>query len=218
MLNWLPENVSTFGGDIDRLFYIIYYLTTIVWLVVTGALVVFIVKYRRREGQKADYSHGNTRLEIIWTSATFLIMIVLALISQPTWARIKEQAPAGDVSVQVTGKQFNWIILYPGPDRQFGTSDDLQVENELHVPVNQVVHLTLKSSDVIHSFFVPQFRLKQDMVPGREIPAWFQATKTGKYEIGCAELCGFGHGTMRGWVNVLTEQEYEQWVKEHWPS
>lgn len=218
MLNWLPENVSTYGGDVDALFYIIYYLTAIVWLVVTATLVVFIIKYRQRQGQKAEYSHGNTTLEIVWTSATFIIMIVLALISQPTWAKIKERTPAGDVTVEVTGKQFNWIIRYPGPDEQFGTADDLQVENELHVPVNKNVRLILKSNDVIHSFFVPQFRLKQDSLPGREIPAWFKATKTGKYEIACAELCGFGHGTMRGWVYVLADEEYAQWVKEHWPS
>lgn len=218
MLNWLPENVSTYGGDVDALFYVIYYLTTIVWLAVTAALVVFIIKYRRREGRKAEYSHGNTTLEIVWTSATFIIMIALALVSQPTWAKIKERAPAGDVTVEVTGKQFNWIIRYPGPDEQFGTADDLQVENELHVPVDKNIRLILKSSDVIHSFFVPQFRLKQDSLPGREIPAWFKATKTGKYEIACAELCGFGHGTMRGWVYVLTDEEYAQWVKEHWPS
>lgn len=92
------------------------------------------------------------------------------------------------------------------------------MENELHVPVNKVVHIILKSRDVIHSFFMPHLRLKQDAVPGREIIAWFEATKPGRYEAACAELCGFGHYTMRGVVYVDTPQQYQEWVEKTWPS
>ena len=98
------------------------------------------------------------------------------------------------------------------------TKDDLKIENELHVPVNKVVILTLKSEDVIHSFFVPNLRLKQDTLPGREIPAWFEAIKAGTYEIPCAELCGFGHSGMKGKLIVHTPADYAKWVKKHWPS
>jgi len=118
----------------------------------------------------------------------------------------------------VTAKQFNWEIVYPGPDGKFDTADDLQVDNELHVPVNRAVHVFLASKDVIHSFFLPQLRLKQDAVPGRVIQAWFQATKTGRYEIPCAELCGFGHSGMLGHLTVYSPEEYGKWVKEKWPS
>jgi cytochrome c oxidase subunit 2 len=118
----------------------------------------------------------------------------------------------------VTAKQFNWEMLYPGPDGQFGTADDLLLDNELHVPVNKVVRVTLKSKDVIHSFFLPHVRLKQDAVPGREIEAWFEATKLGRYEIPCAELCGFGHSGMKGWLTVHPPDEYQKWVKQRWPS
>ncbi len=99
-----------------------------------------------------------------------------------------------------------------------GTDDDLELENELYVPVDTDIWVTLSAEDVIHSFFVPQFRLKQDSVPGRDIPAWFRVTKPGTYEIACAELCGFGHGTMRGWVHVLSHEAYAAWAQENWPG
>ena len=218
MLRWLPENVSTYGGKVDSLFYLIYYITATVFFLVAITMVVFLIKYRRREGRQASYIHGNTTLEIVWTAATALILVVLMFISKPVWGLIKQHMPPGDVYVQVIAKQFNWEVVYPGPDKEFGTADDLQIDNELHVVVNKVVGVALNSKDVIHSFFVPNFRLKQDAVPGREIPVWFEATKPGKYELACAELCGFGHYGMRGWVFVHAEEEYQQWVKEQWPS
>jgi cytochrome c oxidase subunit 2 len=92
------------------------------------------------------------------------------------------------------------------------------VENELHVPVNKVVRVALRADDVIHSFFLPNLRLKQDAVPGREIPAWFEATKTGRYEIPCAELCGFGHSGMLGYMTVHSAEDYQKWARERWPS
>ncbi len=217
MLDWLPPNVSTYGGEIDKFFYVIYYITTAVFFLVAGAMIYFIFKYRHKEGRKARYYHGNVTLEYIWTSATFIAMIVLALVSKPVWSKIKQHVPPTDIVVQVTGKQFNWEMLYPGPDKTFGTSDDYQVDNLLHVPVNTVVEVRLKSKDVIHSFFVPQVRLKQDAVPGREIRAWFEVTQTGKYEIPCAELCGFGHSGMLGHLLVHTPEEYDAWVQSTWP-
>ncbi len=218
MLSWLPENVSTYGQDIDRLFYLIYYITGVAFLLVAGAMVIFLVLYRHREGRRARYTHGNTTLEIIWTIVPAVILVVLSFMSQATWGNIKGHLPPADVDVQVTAKQFNWEMTYPGPDGKLGTNDDLQLENELHVPVNKVVRVHLKSKDVIHSFFLPNLRLKQDAVPGREIQAWFQATKPGRYELPCAELCGFGHSGMRGWMYVHPADEYDKWVKEQWPS
>ncbi len=217
MLNWLPENVSTYGEDIDRLFYLIYYITGVTFLLVAGAMVAFLILYRHREGRPARYTHGNTTLEIIWTIVPAVILVVLSFMSQATWGNIKGHMPPSDVHVQVTAKQFNWEVTYPGPDGKLGTEDDLEMENEVHVPVNKVILVHLKSKDVIHSFFLPNMRLKQDAVPGREIQAWFQATKPGRYELPCAELCGFGHSGMRGWVYVHPADEYDKWVKEHWP-
>jgi cytochrome c oxidase subunit 2 len=215
MMEWLPENVSTFGEEIDALFYLIYYITGAVFILVTVLMVLFLVMYRHREGRAAVYSHGNTALEIIWTVVPAIILIVIAFISVSTWTKVKASAPPSDFNLQVTGKQFNWEILYPGPDGKFGTQDDFKIDNEMHVPVNKVVRIILKASDVIHSFFLPNLRVKQDAVPGRDILVWFEATKTGKYELPCAELCGFGHSGMLGWLFVDSPEDYEKWVKEN---
>jgi cytochrome c oxidase subunit 2 len=217
MMSWLPENVSTFGGEVDSLFYLIYYITGATFILVTVAMIAFLIMYRRREGRRAIYSHGNTSLEIIWTVVPAIILIVLSFMSQATWAKIKAHVPPSDFTVRVTAKQFNWEMLYPGPDGKFGTADDLLLENQLHVPAGKVVHAVLTSKDVIHSFFLPNLRLKQDTVPGREIVAWFEATKPGQYELPCAELCGFGHSGMKGWLYVHTPEDYAKWVQEKWP-
>ena len=221
MLRWLPENISTFGQGVDTLFSAIYYITLIVLILVMATLIVFLIKYRHQEGKKATYIEGSTTLEIIWTAATTVIVFVLAMFSYPQWNKIKSPAqfPENpDVVVQVSGKQFNWDMTYPGPDNEFETDDDLTLENELHVPINAVVHIRLTSQDVIHSFFVPQLRLKQDALPNRFINVWFEATKAGRYEIPCAELCGFGHSEMRGYLNVHEQTHYDAWVQERWPQ
>ena len=212
---WLPENVSTFGRDIDWLFHLIYYITGITAILVFATMLAFLVMYRDRPGRKARYTHGNTTLEIVWTVVPALILVILTLLSVPAWSRIKMTMPDTDFVVQVTAKQFNWQVTYPGADGKFGTDDDKTLLDEMHVPVNKVVRVILKSQDVIHSFFVPQFRIKQDAVPGHEIRAWFDATKPGKYEWPCAELCGFGHSGMRGWIYVHTPEEYPKWAAEN---
>jgi len=218
MLNWLPENISTYGAEIDSLFYVIYYITLVTFILVAAAMVIFLIKYRHREGHQAKYTHGHTGLEITWTAITTIVMLGFGLMSAPLWSKIKQDVPPYDIQVQVTGKQFNWEVLYPGPDETFGTEDDVQLENMVHVPVNKVVRVILTSKDVIHSFFVPVLRLKQDMLPGRKIDAWFEATKPGRYEIPCAELCGFGHSGMLGYLIVHTDEDYQAWVNETWPE
>jgi len=215
---WLPPNVSTYGGDVDRLFYLIFYITGIAWVLVQAVMLIFLWQYRHKEGRRAEYSHGNTTLEIIWTIVPALILVILGFISRSTWAAIRYTHPPSDTIVQITAKQFNWEVLYPGPDGKFDTDDDKMIENDLHVPVGKVVRVRLTSKDVIHSFFVPVFRLKQDAVPGRVIEVWFEATTPGVYELPCAELCGFGHSGMLGHVTVQTPGDYQAWIKEQWPS
>ena len=216
MLNWwLPENVSSFGGDIDWLFHLIYAITAITGILVFVTLIAFLVMYRDRPGRRARYTHGNTMLEIVWTIVPALILVVLTFLSVPAWSKIKMSQPPTDLVIEVNAKQFNWQVSYPGPDGKFGTEDDKRFLDEMHVPVNKPVVVVLKSQDVIHSFFVPSFRIKQDAVPGREIRAWFDATKPGKYEWPCAELCGFGHSGMKGWVYVHSPADYEKWAAEN---
>jgi len=215
---WLPENVSTFGGKVDQIFYLIYYITNITFLIVITLLIAFLVLYRHREGRRATYTHGNTTMEIAWTIAPAVILVLLGFISKARWDEIKTSRPPAAINVRVTALQFNWEVLYPGPDGQFDTADDYQVLNDLHVPEHKVVYVHLRSKDVIHSFFLPHLRVKQDALPGKEITVWFEATKAGQYPIPCAELCGFGHSGMQGRLFVDGPTEYEKWVKEQWPA
>jgi cytochrome c oxidase subunit 2 len=212
---WLPENVSTFGQDIDWLFHLIYVITGITFVLVTVTFLAFLWVYRDRPGRRARYTHGNTTLEIVWTVVPAAILVVLTFLSVPAWSRIKMTMPQTDFVVEVLAKQFNFEVTYPGADGRFGTADDRRFSDEMHVPIGRPIRVNLKAQDVIHSFFVPAFRLKQDAVPGREIPVWFEVTKPGKYELPCAELCGFGHSGMRGWVYAHTPEEYAKWAAEN---
>jgi len=209
----LPDTISTFGADIDRLFHAIVIITGIVFVLVEVTLVVFLVKYRHREGRRSEYSHGNTKLEIGWTSATALIVLILGMVSWGLWQRIKNPAffPEPGLQLEITAKQFEWNVKYPGADGQLDTDDDFTVRNQLHVPANVPVQIRLQAEDVIHSFFVPELRLKQDAVPGMEIPMWFEATTAGNYVVGCAELCGLGHYRMRGSMTVHEPADFESW-------
>ena len=215
MLRWLPEDVSSYGHEIDSLFYLIYYITAVTFILVTVLMVVFLIMYRDKGGRRATYSHGNTALEIIWTIIPAAILIVLAFMSVSSWAKVKRHVPDTDFELGIAAKQFNWEVSYPGPDGKLGTDDDVKFDNDLHIPVNKPIRLQLTSKDVIHSFFIPNMRFKQDAVPGRQITAWFDAIKPGKYEIPCAELCGFGHSGMKGWVFVHTPEDYEKWADEN---
>jgi cytochrome c oxidase subunit II len=212
---WLPENVATYGAGIDWMFLLIYWITGVTFVLVIGALLAFLWVYRDRPGRRARYTHGNSSLEIAWTVAPAAILVALTLLSVPMWSDIKLNIPQSDLVINVTGKQFNWEVTYPGPDGKFGTDDDKTLLDEMHVPINKVVRINLRGRDVIHSFFVPQFRFKQDAVPGRSIAQWFEVTKPGKYEAPCAELCGIGHSGMKAWVVAHTPEDYAKWAAEN---
>ncbi len=222
MLAWLPENVSTFGGDVDSIFSLIYNIVS-VWFVATQAILIFcIIRFRRREGRRSAYLPGNTMSQMMWILIPCAVVLALDLWidfrGADVWAKVKLSRPVPHLVVRLKAKQFNWIFTYPGPDGKFGTKDDKTFKNDFHAPVNKVVRVVLTGEDVIHSFFIPEMRLKQDVVPGREIPAWFEATRTGKFEIPCAELCGTGHTGMKGFLYVDSEADYKSWVSKNWPG
>jgi len=222
MLSWLPENVSTYGGDIDSLFAIIYYIVGVWFLAAEGLLLYFIVRYRRREGRPAVYVRGASLRQLSWVLVPAAIVLALDLFidykGHPVWARVKQDFPPDALRIGGTAKQFNWAFTYPGRDGELGTGDDFTMDNELHVPVDQNVHIAVESQDVIHSFFIPVIRVKQDVLPGRTTNVWFNARKTGRYELPCAELCGFGHYTMRGFLVVHSPEEYRQWIESRTPA
>lgn len=213
-MRWLPEQASTFAGDIDVMFWVITVITGLAFVIVEVALVFFVIRYRRRPGRRAEPIHGNTTAEVIWTAVPAVVVVILGVWSSRIWAQIKsrDRLPANAVQLAIAAKQFEWNVTYPGADGVLRTDDDFTIRNQLHVPANQPVVAELTSEDVIHSFFVPEFRIKQDAVPGMQIPLWFEATQTGEFEIACAELCGNSHYRMRGRVIVHEPAEYQAWM------
>jgi cytochrome c oxidase subunit 2 len=232
---WFPPDYSTHGPAIDAQFMRTLTVVGIAFVLAQLALGYVVFRYGRRGNERAIYSHGSNRLEVTWTLITAAIFIALAVLGQRVWAQMHLQpASAEAVKVHVVGQQFQWNFHYPGPDKVFGRVDPKKIDDSslnfvgldmtdagaaddaqlttLAVPVNRPVELTLRSKDVIHSFFVPNLRFKQDTVPGMSILMHFTATKVGRYEIPCAELCGNNHFNMKSFLLVLPENEYSDLV------
>ncbi|HTL52392.1 MAG TPA: cytochrome c oxidase subunit II [Planctomycetota bacterium] len=234
----LPENISTYGGDIDHLFNLILWITGVTFVITEGLLIYTLLAFRHREGHKSDYVHGNHNLEIAWTVVPALLLVGLAIYQLGPWKHIKMDnmdPNAPDVlHVQVLAKQFEWNFRYAGEDRVFGAdpkhpeneADDIYSTGRLVIPKGTKVVVEMRSTDVIHSLFLPYFRFKQDLMPGMTVHGWFEATKTTKegqternnpffnYEIACAELCGPQHGRMRAQLVILEKAEFEEWKKD----
>jgi cytochrome c oxidase subunit 2 len=172
--------------------------------------------YSKKRHDKATFTHGNHKLEMVWTIIPVILLLVIAFSQMKTWADIKFEGNMPDKApiAEVYASQFDWRFRYPGADGKLGTADDIENPFEFVVPVNEKLRFILRSRDVIHSFFVPYFRLKQDAVPGMAIPVWFEATKEGTYDLVCAELCGWGHYKMAGRVRVVSRAAYDAWMKK----
>jgi cytochrome c oxidase subunit 2 len=281
---WLPRNVSSYGGDVDRLFYIILYITGFFFILTESLLVYFMFTYAGRPlgahpvghhyaEKKVFWTsffksiarpvtaviHDQHRLELLWTFVPAVILLYVAFAQISTWEDIKYQSkmprPEQAQQIEVSARQFEWRIRYPTVERMrqwkanpelskdFGANpheDDIHVVNEVHTWKNHPVLVQLKTRDVIHSFYLPNLRLKQDALPGKTIPVWFMATeanahregdrwvdgggwdaKTGQpndaekvWELACAELCGWGHYKMIGRLYVHeTEEDFLAWLE-----
>jgi cytochrome c oxidase subunit II len=217
---WFPPNVSTYGGSIDTLFYVIMWMVTVVFVLTEGLLVYFVFRYSRRGEERGIYTHGNHTLELVWTAIPSLLLIFVAFSQMKTWATVKmnfpEEGPYTSEKplMYVYGSQFDWRVRYPDAQGNFEGADVIEVPYDIYVPEDVPVVLRLQSRDVLHSFFVPRFRLKQDAVPGMSIPVWFEATEAGDYDLICAELCGWGHYKMAGRIHVLPRDDFERWLAE----
>lgn len=211
---WLPPAATSVAERVDGLFMTILWITLAFLLLVTTLLVVFIVQYRRRDGARAHYITGNARLEFLWGAVPAVLLAVIAVMSTSLWSAMKREEPRDEdaVVVLVRPRQFQWDVTYPGRDGRFGTNDDVTAINRVDVPAGRDVVVRLEAQDVIHSFFVPEFRLKQDAVPGMTTRLWFNVPRAGEYEIACAELCGLGHYRMRGVLVVHEAGDYERWM------
>ena len=255
-MNWtqwlgLPLLASAHGEQIDRLIGWMHVFMLILFVGWGGFFVYALIRFRRSRNPVANYggvtSHASSYSEV---AVAVVEAILLFAFSIPIWAaRVDRMPPENEaLLVQVTGEQFAWNIHYAGPDGKFGRTDiskidtqsnslgldrsdpdakdDVTTLNQLYLPVNRPIIIRLRSKDVIHSFGVPEFRVKQDAVPGLTIPIWFvpnvttaeMRTRTGKaefqYEIACAQLCGLGHAKMRGFVTVQTAAEFQKWLED----
>ena len=213
--HYFPSGISTFSGNIDYVIDLIFILAAAWFVILQGLVIYFAIRYRRRPGVKAAYITGES-----WRQFAFvLVPVALALVcdlgidaaGSDTWEAVKGTLPPPALTVHVMAQQFSWKFTYPDEEGKFGTGHEL-VEDSLHVPAGQVVHVLLESKDVIHDFFVPDLRLKQDILPGRKITSWFNATKPGTYEIACSQLCGPAHFGMRGKIVVDTPSDYTNWL------
>lgn len=219
MIDQLVQPVSTFAGDIDGLILLIGVLVGFWFFVAEGAFFWLLWRFRRRDGVKAQYITGKEKHLKRWVTIPHGIIILcdvaIIVAAVMVWYKVKQDLPDADRTVRVVGQQWAWSFVHPGPDGELGTDDDIKTVDELHVEADQVYHFRLESRDVLHSFSVPVFRLKQDAVPGREITGWFEASVPGAYDIQCAEMCGIGHGNMAARIIVHTADEYATWVANH---
>jgi cytochrome c oxidase subunit 2 len=197
-----PERASSIAGSVDALFIFLLIVTGLVSLLIFVCLVYFAARYRYRAGVAAEQIEGSTPLELTWSVIPLFVFLAIF-----TWGAVvyfKERTPPRDsTEVYVVAKQWMWKLEHAEGQREI---------NELHVPVGRDVKLIMTSQDVIHSFFVPAFRIKQDVLPGRYTTVWFRATKPGTYHLFCAEYCGTQHSGMIGSVVVLAPAQYEAWT------
>ncbi|MEM9353381.1 MAG: cytochrome c oxidase subunit II [Planctomycetota bacterium] len=213
---WLPRDVSTHGSTIDGLFMFILYLTGAVFIVTELVLFYFMWKYDGgKNKEKVQYSHGSHTLEVVWTIIPAVTLLFIAIYQMDAWASAKMRAPDVPIICEVTGRQFNWDFRYPGPDGELYTVDDIvRTDGKLYLPVDEEILLRITSADVLHSFFLPNLRMKQDVIPGMQQSMWFKATETGGFDIVCAELCGWGHYKMKGRVYFMPRPEFEAKLDE----
>ena len=215
------EALSTYAADIDGLIMLIFVLVGPWFIVCEGIFFYFIIRFREKDGRRAEYITGEEKNQKRWITYPHLLVLICDLFivvgAVRVWYDVKQHLPEPYETVRVVGQQWAWSFAHPGPDKKLGTDDDIKTVDDLHIEVGKVYHYKLEARDVLHSFSVPVFRLKQDAIPGRVITGWFEATKTGTYDIQCAEICGIGHGVMAGRIIIESAEDYAAWVAENSP-
>ena len=232
-----PEAISAAAHSIDTQFFITLVITGGIFVIAQGLLGLYVLKYHSKRPGLVTYLHGNTKIEAAGAILCGILFMTLGVMGQRVWAQIHLDEVKSNVQlVEITAEQFAWNVRYSGADGTFGRTspqlydamrnpvgiepgdpagkDDIVLLNQLVVPVSQPIELRLLAKDVLHSFYVPVLRVKQDAVPGLQTQLRFTADKAGNYEIACAELCGLGHYRMEGTLKVLEPQEYEDWLRQ----
>src|ERR1700686_3435073 len=200
---FIPESASTYSGDVDALYFYISGVTVFFTLLISFVIIFFVIKYRRRNPFEIPRPiEGSTKLETLWSVIPLLIAMTIFFWGAKVYF-LQYRPPKNAEEVYVVGKQWMWKFQHATGQREI---------NELHVPVGRKIKFIMATEDVIHDVFVPAFRIKADVVPGRYTTEWFEATKPGRYHFFCAEYCGMNHSGMGGWVVVLDPTEYENWL------
>lgn len=218
---------STLGRKIDDLFYLILVIVTVTFVGTNAALCYALWKgTTKKKEEKVWFSHGSHSLEVIWTIVPSVVLLFIALIQLDVWAAYRVRGFVKDKDgkskqieaiAEVTARQFEWRIRYPARGKVLKPTpqpDDIYTVNELHVPTGDLVSITLRTDDIQHAFFLPELRVKQDAVPGKLIPVWFDALEPHEYEMLCAELCGWGHYKMKAKLVAQSVDDFEKWKEE----
>ncbi len=202
-LPFFPDQASTIAGRVDTLFVFMLGLATFVTMLVSSLISYFAIKYRRRSPDELpEQIVGSNKLEVLWTVIPLGLAMVVFFWSAGLYLDMSRPPPE-TLDIYVVGKQWMWQFQHPEGQREL---------DELHVPMGRAIKLTMTSQDVIHSFYVPAFRVKADVLPGRYTTTWFEATRPGTYHLFCAEYCGTDHSRMTGWVIVMEPAEFQSWL------
>jgi cytochrome c oxidase subunit 2 len=210
---------STYAGDIDFVFSLIFWLVGFWFLLSEGVFFWLIFRFRKKEGTKGEYITGELKSQKRWITYPHLLVLIcdvfIVAAAVKVWYDVKQDLPPAQKTVRVVAQQWAWSFVHPGLDGELDTADDIKTVDDLHLAVDTLYHFKLESRDVLHSFSVPVFRLKQDAIPGRVITGWFHPTKTGTFDIQCAEICGIGHGLMPGRVVIETAERHAAWIQQN---
>ncbi len=219
MLKDLMNTASSFAGDIDELVLLITLSVGFWFILAEVAFFWLIFRFAERDGVRGKYVAGEKWKETRWISIPHYIIlafdVIIVIAAVRVWVHVKQTTPPADEVVRVVAQQWAWTFVHPGADGKLDTPDDIRILDELHVRLDKTYHFELSSRDVLHSFSIPSFRLKQDIVPGRVIKGWFKPTQTGTYDIQCAEICGIGHALMPARVVVHNETDFAAWLASH---
>lgn len=216
MIQSLIQPASTFASEIDFVIDLIGVIVGFWFFLTLGVFFWLLWRYRYREGVPAQYVTGNEpEIKRFITIPHYLIIlfdVVIIVAAVRVWYMVKQDKPPAEETVRIVAQQWAWTFQHAGQDGQLDTADDVKTADTMHLRVDRLYHYELHSRDVLHSFSVPVFRLKQDAIPGRIITGWFEPTVPGEFDLQCTEMCGIGHGIMAARVVVHTPTEHDAWL------
>ena len=222
MLERYVPSASSYAGDVDGLMLLILVVVGFWFILAEVVLFGLFFKFSAKRNKKASYIAGEKPKEKRWVSiphyATLVFDVLIIVAATRVWHHVKQTMPEADETVRIEAQQWGWTVTLAGADGKLDTPDDIRTVDEVHVVIDRTYHFELTSRDVLHSFSVPAFRLKQDAVPGRIIRGWFKPTKLGEFDVQCAEICGIGHGIMPARLVIESPEQHAAWLEQNAPK